>query len=44
MLRASTDRGYIRIEISESTGIISWLPSNSYSDATLVEFTITFIR
>jgi hypothetical protein len=44
MIRASTDRGYIRIEISESTGIISWLPSNSYSDATHVEFTITFIR
>jgi len=44
MVRASTDRGYVRIEISESTGIISYLASNSYSDATQMEFTITFVR
>lgn len=43
LVRASTDRGYVRIEISESTGVISYLASNTYSDATQMEFTITFI-
>lgn len=44
MVRATSDRGYVRIEISESTGMISYLASNSYSDATQMEFTITFVR
>jgi hypothetical protein len=42
MVRATSVRGTLRVEVNQNTGMVSYLASNAYTDTTQLEFSLSY--